>query len=316
MKSMKYIVSLLMGILFLSACDSREDWWVENDEKPEIVFEPGQIDSTKWNGSDDFRFYQIELKCGEEKRFHVNSITKSYGQDFSVRLNYVGAHRDSYFYDEDAGDNRDWEHALIPKYMEIFYDNTTNDLVIKHKVTDESLQRSIYDYWLTLNPLDEFHYCAEPNMYYLTLELGLTNCVGTEKPLNFSVKMLVNEPPVVDIDVVDIEGMEKRIVVDAKDPEGMEVIAYEYCFNGKATWLRQAYEYEQHRLYEKTIYERTKPEPINDSRLDKEMLYIPSTKLSSINHAFQSKGKHIIMVRAKDKLGCWSAWKSKEITVN
>jgi len=107
-----------------------------------------------------------------------------------------------------------------------------------------------------------------------------------------------NEPPVPSIKLDLIKDMEYMISSDkTTDPDGDTIVAYEYLIDGTIDYDRSSYEVEN-------------PNSIspNPGMAASEGTYIISTPLTSVKHAFQTAGTHIIAVRAKDALGLWSKW--------
>ncbi len=316
MKTIRYIlVAILCAVLF-TACDSREDWWVEHDEKPTFTLDPGVIDTSKYEMLQGRKYYEFDLLCGTEKRIRLNNITQSYDKDFSMRLGMVMPADGYYFIDYEAEKIRDMDNVFKKEYMEIYFDNSTDEIVIKNKVNTEEMQRKVNEYRKSYFESEGSSFAYDYNYFPLKVNLILSNCVGVEFEANFRLFVHPNKSPDVKIEISKIGEKERLIRVQAEDPENHGIQAYEYCIDGDIPKSRMpAYEYLKYIASDLSQYEMTQPSRYANGAHSKEMVYIPSTQLNSIKHAFQTSGWHIIWARAKDNLGYWSSWVSEEIYV-
>lgn len=313
MKTIRYIlVAILCAVLF-TACDSREDWWVEHDEKPTFTLDPGVVDTSKYEDMFGRKYYDLELLCGNEKRVRLNNLSQSYDRDFTMRACARLVESDCYFVDIENV-NEEWDNVFSEKFIDIYFDNSTREIVIRNKVVTEELQRAAYEIEklrLEQKGLDYYKYPKwETNVLF-----KLTNCVGVEFEVPLRLIAYANMYPQVDIKVEDIGGKERLITVLASDPEKLGIKAYEYSINSDFERNLDAYEYINYIRSGLSEYEISKPNREKYGDHSQEMVYIPATKLSSIKHAFQTSGKHVVWVRAQDNLGYWSPWKSKEIFI-
>ncbi len=338
MKQMKYIIGLMVCTFLCASCDNRKDWWMENDEKPTYHVSAGQVDSTKYDEIDGIKYYEVTIGPGETKKIHFDNITQSYERGFSTRYEICATTAMSYLIDMES-DLNDQDLRLNEEFFDISYDKNSMSLVFRNKVNSKEMIEEIYAlkkeyrrrYQLRFKELeigndeyDEF-FCYINTTSEFSTKVYLINCVGNETVMGLKLKVYDNRPPQPNIQVTRLKSgnMEYEIKSNAVDPDGHEVIAYEYCIDGNIQSYMQKAMYES-RIYPNvrdrnpdglTGYELSKPEKNSDSHMAKEMVYIPSTTLSSIKHAFQSSGEHVIWVRAKDQFDLWSAWTKYEINL-
>ena len=119
-----------------------------------------------------------------------------------------------------------------------------------------------------------------------------------------------NEPaiPVIELIPLTENGADPRYeyTISAKqsyDPDGDDIVAYEYLIDGKVHGLYNGYGYEN-------FYDRVGP-----GQAGSDGTYVYATALTEIKHAFQTDGYHVIRVRCKDAVGLWSEWQVLEIDI-
>ncbi|MCQ2224599.1 MAG: hypothetical protein MJZ14_02585 [Paludibacteraceae bacterium] len=313
MKTIRYILVAILCVVLFTACDSREDWWVENDEKPTYSFDSDVVDTSKYEDMFGRKYYDLELLCGNEKRVRLNNLSQSYDRDFTMKAYGRLVNPDCYFIDIDNV-NEEWDNVFNKEFMDVYFDNSTHEIVIRNKVITEELQRSTYEIEKSRIEKDGLDYFRYPK-WETNVLFKLTNCVGVEVEVCLRLIVYANMCPLVDIKVENIGGKERMITALASDPEKLGIKAYEYCIDGDVEDNMSAYEYVNYFWSDSPEYEMSKPNRNKYGDHSQEMVYITATKLSSIKHAFQTSGKHVVWVRAQDKLGYWSSWKSKEIFI-
>lgn len=95
---------------------------------------------------------------------------------------------------------------------------------------------------------------------------------------------------------------------ESVDPDGDDIVAYEYLFDGTPRKSNSKFIYEK----DKNGKEITNHMPGNAAFGG---TYIYATKLDAVKHAFQSTGNHTAYVRCKDSWGCWSSWKELKLVI-
>lgn len=136
--------------------------------------------------------------------------------------------------------------------------------------------------------------------YSFNVYLLVTDTYGVSSKAKLTIVLRSNRPAEPKVEFFQISTTEYEIFADASiDPDGDEVVAYEYLIGGKVIYNKAGYEGD---------YE-TVANP-NPGHAGTEGTYIISTPLSSIKHNFQVEnvGDFKIYVRVKDSRGLWSAW--------
>ncbi|NCC98214.1 MAG: hypothetical protein EOL95_00725 [Bacteroidia bacterium] len=132
----------------------------------------------------------------------------------------------------------------------------------------------------------------------MTITVYVSDYYGDKGEAVINLLSCDNEPPIPNIKLTLIKDMEYVVSSDQTiDPDGDNVVAYEYLFDGTIDFDKPGYEIETQMS--------VSPNP---GMAASEGTYIIATPLSSVKYAFQSAGTHIIAMRAKDALGLWSKW--------
>lgn len=144
-----------------------------------------------------------------------------------------------------------------------------------------------------------------------TICIGLEDYYQAQGSAWIQVRVHANKAPVPQIDIEKKGEMEYRISAQkTTDPENDNITAFEYVIGSQAAqeliFNEIGYETENFNVYVPNA---------NPGRAAKGGTYIVATPLQSVNHIFQEKGTYSISVRAKDGIGLWSQWKTKQIEV-
>lgn len=136
--------------------------------------------------------------------------------------------------------------------------------------------------------------------YKFNVYIMVIDNYGLSARAKISITLIENRPPIPQVVFNKISNTEYEISAENSiDPDGDEIVAYEYLIDGKIIYNKPGYEGE---------YE-TVANP-NPGHAGTEGTYIISTPLSSIKHNFQVENVNDfkVYVRVKDSRGLWSAW--------
>lgn len=214
----------------------------------------------------------VSLRFGEEK-----NIKYSVNDNFSLTDNYI------FYYNDVEGGKFSMYQDMDNHYLRI--KSLTNALEQDSKVYEYKVPVYVKDYY-------------EKVTYAL-----------------IKVTLKANQAPIPDMDysALTSDGANGKYEYDfsaegSSDPDGDDVVAYEYLFDGTPRKSKYAFIYET----DKEGNEITNHLPSNAAYGG---TYIYATKLSAVKHAFQSTGNHTVHIRCKDSQGCWSEWKEWKITI-
>lgn len=136
--------------------------------------------------------------------------------------------------------------------------------------------------------------------YSFNVYLLATDIYGMSSKAKLTIVLRSNRSAVPNVEFSQISATEYEISAENSiDPDGDEIVAYEYLIDGKIIYNKAGYEGE---------YE-TVANP-NPGHAGTEGTYIISTPLSSIKHNFQVENVNDfkVYVRVKDSRGLWSSW--------
>ena len=281
---MRYLGFILVLLVGLSSCDSREDWFEHNSEFPDLIVDI--------NGKTD------TIRQGDLRKIVVNLSSMSFDKASifftdTVNMTLKG-----------IKDNR-----IFP------LDGTNFDIRIhgsNYNIGDnKEVMIQLYDYYPYRLPsfykADEL-YVADSVAHLLTTENGHMYAFdefGNKQVYTIEVNIFGPIPPYPVLQIEKISGdLEYKLSLeDSKDKDG-NVVKYEWCIDGEIV----PYDVKDYRLDHiegnwqsgKAAYGGT---------------YITATALSSVNHSFQTAGEHTVYYRCMDNMGIWSMWYSKKINV-
>ena len=281
---MRYLGFILVLLVGLSSCDSREDWFEHNSEFPDLIVDI--------NGKTD------TIRQGDSRKIVVNLCTIEFDKAFlfftdTVKMTLKG-----------IKDNRNFP-----------LDGTNFDIRIQgnnYKIGDNNeVMIQLFDYYPynlpSLYEADEL-YVADSVAHLLTKENGhmyAFDNFGNKQAYTIEVNIFGPIPPYPVLQIEKLSGdLEYKLSLeDSKDKDG-NVVKYEWCIDGDIA----PYEVKDNRLDHiegnwqsgKAAYGGT---------------YITATTLNSVNHSFQTAGEHTVYYRCMDNMGIWSMWYSKKINV-
>lgn len=278
---MRYLGFILVLLVGLSSCDSREDWFEHNSEFPDLIVDiNGKIDT---------------IRQGDSRKIVVNLKTKrtdigSFFYTDTVNLTMKGISEKGNFplhgaqifdarisggkYSENYNDNE--------LYMQLYHTFGDNEYTLFNNDSSacllETLTGQIY-------MLDRF-----ANEQYYTIEINIYGPI----------------PPTPVIKVEKLSGDYEYLLSleDSYDKDG-KVAKYEWCIDGNII----PYSVTDFRFESKTKGDWKSGNAAYGGT------YITATELSSVNHSFQTAGEHTVYYRCMDNIGLWSMWYSKKINV-
>lgn len=284
------LIMIAVGLLGLSACDSREDWFDKNAPRPDLVVTIGDKVDTLTNS--DSRIIEVDLHMiasndwtlyTDTINFHVNGLSDGRGVPITnlFKINVEGESNiiegDGYEYEciiQDANaflvNSNTIEGRIYARAYLYTFDSDTSARVITY--TSGIILRDIFE-----------------GEHYYTMKV---NIIGNIPP-----------KPVLKVNRLDYNYEYNLSLEDSYDRDG-KVSKYEWCIDGNIV-----------------------PYNVTDFRYDFKKgawqsgqaayggKYVKATTINKISHNFQSPGEHTVYYRCMDNLGAWSMWNSQTINV-
>ena len=277
---MKKLSILLTGAmaLLLCACESREDVFSHRNQTPEVMISlsPDFADSTAT--------LEMAMRFGEQRKiyFHI------------------------------ADDNlQNSENPFELGYSAQIVDAIVVDAETAQKVKGD-LEVALSGDMIYLTQLSDKHQRLASVVRY-TVELICRDAYDVESKATILLTVSENKAPDVSLAYAPVstndtysgqtytEGWGYVLTATATDPDGDEIVAYEYLFAEDNEVTVSAAAMESNYL--------TTAAASGGS-------YIRVTTLTEVYHIFQRTGNKSVWVRAKDAFGMWSAWQKTEITIS
>lgn len=288
---------IAVGLLGLSACDSREDWFDKNAPQPDLVVTIGDKVDTL-TGSDS-KVIEVNLHATEidyldmfktdSVNFHIGGVkdTKNVPlEGLHAFMTEYGGTGNPFEKKGDGfwclcyicGDN--WSDYGLSSDKEIDVKIYAKAVLDFESDTSARVETCVTRFWVE----DVFE-----GQYYYTLKI---NIIGDIPPT-----------PVLKVRRLDYNYEYSLSLEESYDRDG-KVSKYEWCIDGN-----------------------TVPYDVKDPRYESKEgawqsgqaayggKYVKATTISSINHNFQSPGEHKVYYRCMDNLGAWSMWYSQTINV-
>lgn len=176
--------------------------------------------------------------------------------------------------------------------------------------------------------------------------LTATNKIGvsTTEYVLVKIKPHTQPTPTIQINCVDKETNEYKIVAGGQDPDGHKIVKWSYIFdytpfklgseklrmnysfnknNGIAASIFDGYLYyndfecsvQINANEEWCFYYATFGKRKEDLERGTEVNFVLPTSRNEINHIFQTKGEHTVSVRCQDEYGLWSDYKTEKIYI-
>lgn len=214
----------------------------------------------------------VSLRFGEEK-----NIKYSVNDNFSLTDNYI------FYYNDVEGGKFSMYQDAENHYLRI--KSLTNALEQDSKVYEYKVPVYVKDYY--------------EKVTYALIKVTLKANQAPIPALSYSALSADGANPKYEF----LFSAEESV-----DPDGDDIVAYEYLFDGTPRKSNSKYIYEK----DKNGKEITNHMPGNAAFGG---TYIYATKLDAVKHAFQSTGNHTAYVRCKDSWGCWSNWKELKLVI-
>ena len=288
------LIMIAVGLLGLSACDSREDWFDKNAPRPDLVVTIG--DSVYTLTGSDSRVIEVDLHMiassdwllyTDTFDFHISGLSDGRGVPITGIYNlwYEGDRdlsRDEgdgynyicYIKDINAfaanNDRKEIDGKIYAIATMFTFDSDTSAKVVTH--TARIMVEDIFE-----------------GQNYYTLKI---NIIGDIPPT-----------PVLKVQRLDYNYEYNLSLEESYDRDG-KVAKYEWCIDGNIV----PYDVKDYRFEFKNGVWQSGQAAYGGK-------YVKATTINSINHNFQSPGEHTVYYRCMDNLGAWSMWYSQTINV-
>ena len=278
---MKYLGFILVLLLGMVSCDTREDWFEHNSEFPDLIVDiNGKVDTIRQG---DSKKIVVNLKTTRVKSgsmFFTDTINLTM-KGISEKGNFplhgaqiYGVRISGGKYSEDCNENK--------LYMQLYHVFGDDEYTLFNNDSSACLLETLIG---QIYMLDMF-----ANEQYYTIEINL---YGPIPPT-----------PVFKAEKLAGEYEYSLSLEDSYDRDG-KVAKYEWCIDGNIV----PYSVTDFRFESKTKGDWKSGKAAYGGT------YITATTLSRVNHSFQTAGEHTVYYRCMDNMGLWSMWYSKIINV-
>lgn len=301
---MRYLGFILVLLVGLSSCDSREDWFEHNSEGPGIVVTMNGVSDTMY--VDDPKLITIDL--------HIDSCDKK-GWTYTDTIN---------FRLEGLNDGKGWplqkfysEESFSPerlfrvaRYEEDYCVNGKCGAYVLWNSLDSDDNHIIEGLIFESYGRNEIDTYFESDTTAKVLDISkavvlVTDGFGNKNYYNVVYYIFGPIPPTPVLKEEKLSGdYEYSLSLeDSYDKDG-KVAKYEWCIDGNVT----SYFVTDNRF-------ECREGNWQSGKAAYGGTYITATTLSSVNHSFQTAGEHTVYYRCMDNMGIWSMWYSKKINV-
>jgi len=279
---MRYLGFILVLLMALSSCDSREDWFEMNSEFPDLIVNiNGHADTIRQG---EMRKITIDLRTAinvkgggffitdtanvKLKGIRDKEICPLYGVNLK-EMTITGGRN------FEIGENKELNILLYDAY-------TCDKYVLFRNDTSAALLNTYHGH------LEVFDVFGNNQTY--TIEV---NVYGPIPPT-----------PVLQIERFNYNEYEYKLSLEQSFDRDGKIMKYEWCIDGNIV----PYSLEDKRF-------DLEEGPWQSGKAAYGGTYITATSLSSVNHSFQTTGEHTVYYRCMDDMGIWSMWYSKKINV-
>lgn len=356
------ILSLLLSVaIALTSCETRDDYIFKHTSPPEIILK--YEDDSTYSGKN---YLNVELNMGQTIEIDMEISSKydvvevKYEEKYEVVQYMEDFMEDAYSIipNENGGMFGNYNGFIINAWCEYYikpmgyngpyYTYTLSDEGLSIYIKDNKLiisenSKSLKDF-VNRNskinkPIAVSNYPNWDDTREHCFPLIFRNSIGNETTINLFLKINYYSAPIPEIEVKRCEditdGYVYDITITATDPDGDDVIKYDYYFDPEIiekTALKGYYGgytpygatldldyYGDFEIYDSYRYgyeldgffEKNVPwdKPIGG-------VHNGPTTFSSIKWAFQQPGRHTIYYRCMDNTGLWSYWKEYSFNIN
>lgn len=300
---MRYLGFILVLLMALSSCDSREDWFAHNSEGPGIVVTKNGVSDTLYKGDPKLITIDLHVVSCDKKRIFSDTI------NFKLEgLNDGKGWPLQSFYSEDsfspenlfrvARFNEDYcVNGKCGFYESVNYFESNENHVIEGLIFD-----ILY--------FQEFESVFESDTTAKVLDIAKSVILVTDGFGNREYYNVINyiygpipPTPVLRAEKLADDYEYSLSLEDSHDRDG-KVVKYEWCIDGNVV----SYSVTDNRVESREGVWQSGKAAYGGT-------YITATSLSRINHSFQTSGEHTVYYRCMDDMGIWSMWYSKKINV-
>ncbi|MCR5248328.1 MAG: hypothetical protein K6E14_11160 [Paludibacteraceae bacterium] len=293
MRYLSFILFLLILLIGLSSCDTREDWFAKEGEGATFIIK--SCKSAWWDDGVQYEFRNDTIYGDNIRVVEYNVKVKDV--HFSDGFNNITYASECVHLDIEGLGGK----VEMVKKSELDM-NITTDFPEPHFV-------QLDDHWYNFRnfygaPTTNTDTIA-PILNTAHMIIELEDSFRDKLYCHVKINCLGDIAPVPLLEIKDVDGnpMEKVFDLSKSHDKDGSVEKYEFCIDGEIVDYNS---------------------PVFDCRQDVAPAgkgayggtYITSTSLSEVKHAFQKEGTHVVYYRCMDNLGLWSLWYNELITVN
>lgn len=271
---LKNLFMILTAVVLLTACESREDVFKHRNGTPVVRL------STTSEFVDAANVIDVKMRLGDQKKVYYqieDDNLKNLEQPF--KMSYTAQFTDTVIVDEALANNI--KNNLVVSFAD-------NQIVLTSSTNKKQRLGSDIKYTVTLT-------CADA--YNVETKAVINLMVTENKAPKIALKYEIADIDDIIGGTTYFDGWGYKIsLFNSVDPDGDEIVAYEYAFDANLETAAMSDNYD-----------------VDATKGASGGTYIHATTLNEVYHVFQSSGSHKISVRAKDSLGLWSAWQTTDI---
>lgn len=274
---MRYLGFILVLLVGLSSCDSREDWFEHNSEGADIVVTMNGVSDTLYKGEKKLIIGDLHFKsCDDINYMYTDTL---------------------YFSVEGLNEPMKWiRFDGLRLRINRTFENEKNNVVNVCLFEDIPLSK------------DSVYFDSDTTAKLLSFQKAViwaTDVFGITEYYNFILNFYGPIPPTPILKTEKLAGeYEYSLSLDDSYDKDGKVAKYEWCIDGNIA----SYSVTDCRFERKNGNWQSGKAAYGGT-------YITATTLSSVNHSFQTPGEHTVYYRCMDNMGIWSMWYSKKINV-